>query len=94
MAAGGVFSTHGMVTAEGKAFVATFIDEVPFGQLTPAEAIAMGTRCIQSAIEAERDGGMIRHLQSLGMGDQEINALIIGMRDHRDHAGPSEGLGN
>jgi hypothetical protein len=91
---GGVISTHGMVTAEGKAFVTTYVDEVPFGRMTPAEAIAMGTRCIQSAIEAERDAGLIRFLKSLGTGEQEINALIRGMRDYRDQAEPREGLGN
>jgi 20S proteasome alpha/beta subunit len=94
MAKGGVFETQGMVTVEGKAFVTTFVNEQPFGQMSPAEAIAMGTRCIQSAIEAERDAGLIKFLKSLGTGEQEVNALIVGMRDYRNQAGPSEGLGN
>lgn len=94
MSQGGIFETQGCVTEEGKAFVATFLNGQSFGQLSPAEAIAMGTRCIQSAIEAERDAGLIKFLQSLGTGQQEINALIAGMRDYRDQAGPKEGLGN
>lgn len=94
MSAGGVFSTQGMVTIEGKAFVGTFVNDEPFGQLSPAEAIAMGTRCIQSAIEAERDAGLIRFLKSLGTGAAEINGLIAGMRDYRNQAEPKEGLGN
>jgi hypothetical protein len=91
---GGVISTHGMVTKDGKAFVTTYVDEVPFGQMTPAEAIAMGTRCIQSAIEAERDAGMVGYLKSLQYGDEEISRVISGMRDHREQAEPREGLGN
>lgn len=94
MTGGGVFSTQGMVTTEGKAFVGTFINDQAFGQMSPAEAIAMGTRCIQSAIEAERDAGLIKFLKSLGTGAAEINALIVGMRDYRDQAEPKEGLGN
>ncbi len=67
MAQGGVIETQGMATFEGKAFVTTFVDEEPFGQM---------------------------FLASMNMDAEAINAFIIGMRDHRDHAGPSEGLGN
>lgn len=94
MSKGGVISTHGMVTKEGKAFVSTYINEAPFGQMSPAEAIVMGTRCIQSAIESERDAGMVRFLKSLDMDEDKINAFIVGMRDYRDQAEPREGLGN
>lgn len=93
---GGVFSTQGMATKEGKPFVMTFINEEPFGQLTPAEAIAMGTRMIQSAIEAERDAGTISFLRSMdsNISDEEVFAFIIKMREHREQAEPKEGLGN
>lgn len=91
---GGIFETHGMVTKEGKAFVMTFVNEEPFGQLTPAEAIAMGTRCIQSAIEAERDAGLVAFLKKTDMDDDSISGLILAMRDHREQATPKEGLGN
>lgn len=94
MAQGGVISTQGMVTTEGKAFVTTFINEEPFGQMSPAEAIAMGTRCIQSAIEAERDAGLIQFLRSIDQDEAAINAVLLGMRDYRDQAEPREGLGN
>ena len=94
MAKGGVIETQGMVTSEGKAFVTTFVNEEAFGQMSPAEAIAMGTRCIQSAIEAERDAGTIAFLKAQGASEDVINGFILGMRDHRDQAGPKEGLGN
>lgn len=91
---GGVFMTQGMATSEGKPFVMTFVNDKPFGQLTPAEAIAMGTRCIQSAIEAERDAGLIAYLRTTKLSDEEISTLILHMRDHRQQADSSEGLGN
>jgi hypothetical protein len=94
MAKGGVIETQGMVTIKGKAFVTTFVNEKPLGQMSPAEAIAMGTRCIQSAIEAERDAGMIRALQSMGIEEEDASRFLLAMRDHRDQAGPKEGLGN
>lgn len=91
---GGVFATQGMCTEEGKPFVMSFVNDQPFGQLTPAEAIAMGTRCIQSAIEAERDAGTLDFLTSTGMGTEDAALFISAMRDHRQQDGPSEGLGN
>ena len=95
LGAGGVFSSHGMATAEGKPFVATFVNDQPLGQLTPAEAIALGTRAIQSAIEAERDAGLIRFLKKDGkLDDQAIGVLIVGMREHREQWDSKEGLGN
>jgi hypothetical protein len=54
----------------------------------------MGTRCIQSAIEAERDAGLVAFFKSSGMEDEDISALILAMRDHREEAEPKEGLGN
>lgn len=91
---GGVFSTLGGATPEGKPFVMTFVNDEPFGQLSPAEAIAMGTRCIQSAIEAERDAGMIAFLKTTALDDEAIGLMIMAMRDHRQQAEPREGLGN
>lgn len=91
---GGVISTQGMTTKEGKPFVMSFINDEPFGQLSPTEAIAMGTRCIQSAIEAERDAGMVAFFRSTGMEDEDAARMILAMRDHREQAEPKEGLGN
>lgn len=93
-AKGGVFTTHGQVTIEGKPFVRTEINDQPFGQLTPPEAYALGIRAISAAIEAERDAGMIRHLRSVGMPYEGISELLRGMREHRDQYDPPEGLGN
>jgi hypothetical protein len=91
---GGVFSTHGQVTKEGKPFVATYVDDRPFGQLSPKEAVALGIRAISAAIEAERDAGLIRFLKSDGkLDDHAIGILITGMRDHREQYDPPEGLG-
>lgn len=91
---GGVFSTHGKVTIEGKPFVATYVNDEPFGQLSPKEAIALGIRTISAAIEAERDGGLIRFFKERGMDDRAIGALLVGMREHREQYDPPEGLGN
>jgi hypothetical protein len=91
---GGVFSTQGMATKAGKPFVMTYVNDEPFGQLTPSEAIAMGTRMIQSAIEAERDAGMIAFFRSIDMDEEDAGRMIMAMRDHRQQAEPQEGLGN
>lgn len=91
---GGVFSTQGMATKEGKPFVMTFVNDEPFGQVTPAEAIAMGTRIIQSGIEAERDAGTMAFLTSTGMDEEDAARFLMAMRDHRQQAEPREGLGN
>lgn len=92
---GGVFSTQGKVTKEGKAFVETFVNDEPFGQLSPEEAIAMGVRAISAGIEAERDAGLIRFLKaSAKLDDDAIAVLINGMREHRDQYDPPFGLGN
>lgn len=90
----GVFSTQGGTTKAGKPFVQTLVNDEPFGQLTPAEAIAMGTRIIQSAIEAERDAGLVAFLKTTAMEDEDIGRMIMAMRDHRQQAEPKEGLGN
>lgn len=92
---GGVFSAQGQVTKAGKPFVATFINEKPFGHLAPAEAIALGTRIIQAAIEAECDAGLIRFLKAeLDFDDAAVSLLLIGMRNYREQYDPPEGLGN
>lgn len=92
---GGVFSTHGMVTKAGKPFVGTFVNDEPFGQLSPAEGYALGIRAISAAIEAERDAGLVAYLKDVGgMDDEEIAAIIVGMREHRQQYDPPEGLGN
>lgn len=92
---GGVFSSQGQVTLEGKPFVATFLNDEPFGQLSPEEAIAMGIRTISSAIEAERDAGLIRFLKDEGkLDDEAIGVLLVGMRDFREQYDPPQGLGN
>lgn len=93
---GSVVSTDARATLEGKPFVVVLVNEVEVGQLTPAEAIAMGTRFIQSGIEAERDAGTVAFLTSYGggMDKQDVGAFIAAMRDHRQQAEPREGRGN
>jgi len=91
---GGVFSTQGQVTIEGKPFVATFVNDKPFGQLEPREAIALGIRTISAAIEAERDAGLIRFFKEADMDDQAIGVLLTKMREHREQYDPPWGLGN
>lgn len=89
-AKGGILGTEAGATAEGKPFVVTLVDGAKFGQLTPSEAIAMGVRCIQSAIEAERDAGTVAFFREQGMGDREIAGFLHGMRAHRQQSEPNE----
>ena len=91
---GGSIETQGACTREGKPFVISIVNGEPFGQLTPREAIEMGTRFIQSAIEAERDAGTLKAMKkyALDSGDDEKAAeqfaasFIMMIREHRDQA--------
>jgi hypothetical protein len=87
---GGVISTEAGCTRAGKPFVITLVNGEKFGQITPAEAIAMGTRFIQHGIEAERDGGMVAYLREQGFSDKKIAEEIAQMRDHREQYDPPE----
>jgi hypothetical protein len=92
---GGVFSTHGQVTIEGKPFVVTFVNDEPFGQLSPKEAVALGVRAISAAIEAERDAGLVRFFKErLEMDDVALSAVIAGMREYREQTDLPDGSGN
>jgi hypothetical protein len=95
-AIGKVVSTDARATLAGKPFVVVLVNDEEVGQLTPGEAIAMGTRFIQSGIEAERDAGTVAFLTSFegGMDEQAIAAFIVAMREHRQQAEPREGMGN
>jgi 20S proteasome alpha/beta subunit len=91
---GGIYSTHGMVKKDGTPFVATFVNDESFGQLTPKEAVALGIRAISAAIEAERDAGMIAYLKAEGFTTGAINVFIEGMRTYREQYDLPDGLGN
>lgn len=87
---GDITSFEAMVSAStGKPFVqlTCFVGDDPVfaTKMSPDLATALGLRAIQSAIEAERDAGFIAFLRdSLGMtDDQQIGAMLSGMRDHR-----------
>lgn len=92
---GGIFTTDARCTIEGKPFVAvTYTDSdgkvVAEGQLSPAGCLALGIRTIQSAIEAERDAGLVLFFKEAGFEDNAIGALLTGMREHRQQWGPGE----
>lgn len=50
----------------------------------PSIVTALGLRAIQSAIEAERDAGLIAFVRSTGAPDGIVNAMLTGMREHRE----------
>lgn len=79
---------HGAARKDGKPFVLVLIDGQKRGQLTPAEAIAHGTRSIQAAIEAERDAGMVKAMKKAGATDDQIAEMLIGLREERSQADP------
>lgn len=87
-ATGGNITCHGQVTLEGKPFVLTAVDGRPFGQLTPRDAINMGTRFIMAGIEAERDAGLIRSMLDEGKSKREIGETLTKIRSYRDQADP------
>lgn len=78
----------GCVRLDGKPFVETQIDGVGFGQLTPGEAMAMGTRFIAAGVEAERDAGVVRGMLDEGKSPEEIGVQLTTIRKYRDSADP------
>lgn len=77
----------GQVNLKGKPFVKmTWGDEE--GQLTPGESVNMGIRCIQAAIEAERDAAVVNGMRERGMEDEVINGLLLMLRDSRGQVDP------
>lgn len=85
---GGNIECHGQVRIDGKPFVLTRVGGRDFGQLTPRDAISMGTRFIMAAIEAERDAGVLRWMIDEGKSSAEIGKFLTEMRAHRDSADP------
>jgi hypothetical protein len=94
---GGEFALHGAVNRDGKPFVVTSVNGEPFGQLSPAEAIALGTRAIQSAIEAERDAATLLAMRRFAVESGEDDAdsaerfaasIIVAIRAHRGQVDP------
>jgi hypothetical protein len=74
---------------DGRPFVkmtCTLADGTPVfaAQFLPSVVTALGLRAIQSAIEAERDAGLIAFLQSLEMPGEAVNGMLVGLRDHRE----------
>lgn len=88
MASGGNIECQGMVRIDGKPFVRTRINGKDFGQLAPRDAMAMGTRFIMAAIEAERDAGVVRGMLDEDRTPEAINAVLDTMRSYRDSADP------
>ena len=65
---------------QGEPFVTTLVDGKEFGTLSCQDALNMGLRIIQSAIEAERDAGLLRagiHIAK-DAGDDDEAALRYG----------------
>ena len=85
---GGNIECQGCVRLDGKPFVLTRVGGRDFGQLTPRDAMAMGTRFIMAAIEAERDAGVVRGMVDEGKTDAEIGAALTTIRKYRDSADP------
>ncbi len=88
---GGSIQCLGQVRIDGKPFVLTSVAGKDFGQLTPAEAINMGTQFIMAAIEAERDAGVVRGMLDEGKTLEEIGAQLTTIRKYRDSADPNPG---
>lgn len=87
---GGNIECIGLVRMDGKPFVETRLDGRKFGQLSPREAMAMGTRFIAAAIEAERDCGVVRGLLDEGKSTEEIAVALTTIRKYRDNCDPDE----
>lgn len=85
---GGVIECVGQVRLDGKPFVKTVVGGRDFGQLAPRDAMAMGTRFIMAAIEAERDAGVVRGMLDEGKTPEEIGAQLTTIRRYRDSADP------
>lgn len=85
---GGNIECVGQVRADGKPFVLTRVGGKEFGQLSPRDALNMGTRFIMAAIEAERDAGVVRAMLDGGFAQQEIAAQLTLIRKYRDSADP------
>lgn len=84
--------TEGMCTVKGKPFVQITArcavsgksSHEHKGQVDPAEAIQLGLRLIQAAIEAERDAGTLKFLTTEAEFDlPHAGVLIEGMRRNR-----------
>jgi hypothetical protein len=60
-------------------------------QLRPSMVTALGLRAIQSAIEAERDAGMVAFMHDAGIDDQGIGVMLTGLREHRQQFDAEEG---
>lgn len=84
----GMISCVGQVTLAGKPFVRTVVGGNDFGQLTPRDAMNMGTRFIMAAIEAEMDSGIVRGMLDAGESKEAINQRLTTMRKYRDSADP------
>lgn len=80
---------------DGRPFVqmTCALDGVPVFavKLSPAVMTALGLRAIQSAIEAERDAGVVAFLKEGGADERVIGGLLMGMREHRAQFEPEAG---
>lgn len=88
MSDGGNIECLGQVRIDGKPFVKTSVNGKDFGQLSPRDAMNMGTRFIMAAIEAERDAGIVRWMLDDGKTEDEIGRFLTELRSHRDSADP------
>ncbi|MGH2897904.1 MAG: hypothetical protein ACRDMZ_04465 [Solirubrobacteraceae bacterium] len=73
--------------SDGRPFVqmTCALDDVPVFavKMSPATVTALGLRAIQSAIEAERDAGLVAFLAESGMEERLIGGMLVGVREHR-----------
>lgn len=83
-----LIETLGQVRLDGKPFVLLLLDGKAAGQLPPSEAMAMGIRFIQSAIEAERDAATILGLRDAGFDDATSAGFLDFVRKHRGQVDP------
>lgn len=60
-------------------------------QLAPSVATALGLRAVQSAIEAERDAGMVAFMRETGLEDKAVAMMLNGLREHRQQFDAAEG---
>lgn len=90
-----IIFSGGVSMFDGKPFVELQIirdgEHVFATRFRPSLCTALGLRAVQAAIEAERDAGLIAYFRGVGMDDQAISTILVGLRTHRDQFDAEEG---
>lgn len=60
-------------------------------QFRPSLVTALGLRAVQAAIEAERDAGLVAFMREGGATDEQVGAMLVGLRGHREQFDAEEG---